>query len=79
MLVLQVLEQYSVYGDSMLGRWGRRPDGALQPGVRSIVIPILGMFHGQPGARRWRQAIDQELRTATSVSAVIQVRSLGKK
>eukprot|EP00884_Botryococcus_braunii_P005869 jgi/Botrbrau1/15283/Bobra.97_1s0009.2 len=68
----QVLEQYSVYGDSMVGRWGRRPDGAVQPGVRSIIIPILGMFHGQPGARRWRQAIDQELRTATSVSAVIQ-------
>jgi tRNA-dihydrouridine synthase A len=71
---LQVLTQYAAYGDAVLGRFGRKPDGTTTPNVRVVVKPLLGLFHGEPGGRRWRQMLDAALLGRPAlVSEVIQV------
>ncbi len=47
----------------------------LQQGVRlnRMVQPILGLFHGQPGARRWRRYLsEQAVRPGADQSCVLQ-------
>lgn len=45
------------------------------PSVRTLVAPLLGLFHGAPRARTWRNAIDTALRGGPdSVAAVLEVR-----
>ena len=70
---LQVLQDYAQYGDAMVGRYGIRPDGTPSPNVRTLVKPLLNLFHGERGCKRWKQAVDSELRTATSVSGLLEV------
>ncbi|KAK9841940.1 hypothetical protein WJX81_000054 [Elliptochloris bilobata] len=69
----EVLERYAVYGDSVLGRWGVRQDGSLVPGVRAVAKPLLGLFHGEPGGRRFRVALEHGLRKKpATLSALLQ-------
>ena len=70
---LQVLQDYAQYGDAMVGRYGIRPDGTPSPNVRTLVKPLLNLFHGERGCKRWKQAVDSELRTAVSVSELLEV------
>ena len=72
-LGLQVLQDYAQYGDAMVGRYGIRPDGTPSPNVRTLVKPLLNLFHGERGCKRWKQAVDSELRTAVSVSGLLEV------
>ncbi|KAK9829203.1 hypothetical protein WJX72_004471 [[Myrmecia] bisecta] len=66
-----VLEEYGRYGDSMVGRF--MDNGKIRaPNVRTIVKPLLNMFHGEPGCKKWKQALDKALKSATSVSSVLQ-------
>lgn len=70
----QVLDRYAVYGDAVLGRFGTKPDGSRTPNVRAVVKPLLGLFHGEAGGRKWRQQLDVGLlKKPASVSEVIQV------
>jgi len=72
----QVLERYAAYGDGVLGRWGARPDGSRAPGVRALAKPLLGLFHGEPGGRRFRCALEDGLRRKpASLSALLQARA----
>ena len=76
---LQVLEAYAKYGDSILGKWGTKPDGSKAPNVKAVIKPLLGMFHGERGCKKWKQAIDAVLKTAShdlTVSQVLEVRLL---
>ncbi len=73
---VQVLERYAAYGDGVLGRWGARPDGSRAPGVRALAKPLLGLFHGEPGGRRFRCALEDGLRRKpASLSALLQARA----
>ena len=69
----QVLEDYGKYGDSILGRFGTKPDGHRVPNVRAVVKPLLGLFHGERNSKKWKAALDRAFRTATSVSGILQV------
>ncbi|KAK6162992.1 hypothetical protein DH2020_002833 [Rehmannia glutinosa] len=48
----QVLEKYQVYGDSVLGLYGPRPN------VREVIKPLLGFFHSEPGNGAWKRKVD---------------------
>lgn len=43
-------------------RWGIKPDGHRSPSVRALVKPLLGLFHGEPGCKRWKNAVDALLK-----------------
>ena len=65
-----MLRDYAAFADPQLGRWQRRADGSLSPNARSMTMPLLQLFHGEPGGKQWKNAVDASLRTATSVAQV---------
>ncbi len=70
---LQVLARYGEYGDGILGRFRVKDDGHKIPNVRAVIKPLIGLFYGEPGGRRWRNAIDRVLlQKPATVSEVIQ-------
>ena len=72
----EVLELYADYCDSAIAnadaaaRRGRgRGDGKSsgsetrrRPSGRTLAAPLLGLFHGEPGGKRWRYEIDHALK-----------------
>lgn len=68
----QVLEEYTEYADAMVGKFYVKPDGHKVPSVRTMVKPLLGMFAGEPRGKKWRAAVDAALKTAESVSEVME-------
>lgn len=58
----QVLEQYAVFADGQLGRWGKRRDGKPLPGLRALVSPIAQLFFGEPGCGKWKRLVDAALK-----------------
>ena len=73
---VQVLEEYGRYADSAVGRFGTLPKGGPAPGVRQVLKPLLALFHGDQGCKRWKQAIDKHARSGATASAAIQVSHL---
>ena len=71
-----MLEAYGRYGDSVAGRFGTTPKGGRAPSQRAVLKPLLALFHGDAGCKRWKQALDKHAKSAPSVSAAIQVRML---
>jgi tRNA-dihydrouridine synthase A len=67
----EVLQAYAKYADDMIGRWNIREDGNRYPSVRTLTKPLLAMFHNAPRGKKWRAAVDGALKTATSVSEVL--------
>eukprot|EP00889_Picochlorum_renovo_P003352 jgi/Picre1/30382/NNA_005746.t1 len=67
----EVLYKYAEYADSMVGRWHVKKDGHKVPSVRVLVKPVIGMFAGEKNGKKWRAGVDQALRTATSVTEVL--------
>ena len=64
------MELYAEYCDSALanadaaarrGR-GAGSDTRRRPSARMLAAPLLGLFHGEPGGKRWRFEMDQALR-----------------
>ena len=53
-----MLEQYSRWADSQLGRWQVKADGYRDPSVRTLFKPLLGMFHGAPSCKKWKMRVD---------------------
>ncbi|KAJ8573574.1 hypothetical protein K7X08_010085 [Anisodus acutangulus] len=51
----QVLEQYQVYGDSVVRMYGSKPN------IRDVVKPLLGLFHGEPRNVVWKRKVDAAL------------------
>ncbi|BAT93359.1 hypothetical protein VIGAN_07230600 [Vigna angularis var. angularis] len=62
----QVLEEYQVYGDSVLGQYG------LGPTVRDIVKPLLGFFHSEPGNGLWKRKADSAVQTCTTIKSFFE-------
>lgn len=67
----EVLYKYAEYADAMVGRWHVKKDGHKVPSVRVLVKPVIGMFAGEKNGKKWRAGVDQALRTATSVTEVL--------
>ncbi|DBB08093.1 TPA: hypothetical protein ACH3X3_008292 [Trebouxia sp. C0006] len=68
----QVLEKYGKYADAMIGKWLVRDNGQKNPNVRTVFKPLLNMFHGERGSKRWKQAVDGKFKSATSVSELLK-------
>ena len=87
----EVLELYADYCDSAVAnadaaaRRGREAAGGASPGSgtrrrpsgRTLAAPLLGLFHGEPGGRRWRYEIDQALKPPAGAGR--RTRKQGKK
>ena len=72
-ILAQVLEAYGRYADAAVGKFGTLPKGGPAPGVRQVLKPLLALFHGEQGCKRWKQAIDKHARSGATASAAIQV------
>eukprot|EP00271_Cylindrocystis_brebissonii_P005028 TRINITY_DN1697_c0_g7_i1.p1 TRINITY_DN1697_c0_g7~~TRINITY_DN1697_c0_g7_i1.p1 ORF type:complete len:402 (-),score=59.26 TRINITY_DN1697_c0_g7_i1:634-1839(-) len=64
----EVLEQYVEYADRAKGRYGEH-----RPSLRNLVMPLLGLFHGEHGGANWRRAIEGALRSAQTVQEIVQL------
>ncbi|XP_024463862.2 uncharacterized protein LOC7482287 isoform X1 [Populus trichocarpa] len=49
----QVLEQYQVYGDAVLGTYGNN-----RPNMRELIRPLSGFFYSEPGNSLWKRKAD---------------------
>ncbi len=67
----EVLYKYAEYADAMVGKWHVKKDGHKVPSVRVLVKPVIGMFAGEKNGKKWRAGVDQALRTANSVTEVL--------
>ncbi|KAL2608707.1 hypothetical protein R1flu_027280 [Riccia fluitans] len=63
----QILEHYAVYADSTIGKYGPH-----RPNIRTMLKPLLNLFHAEPGASRWRRAVDETLRVRKTVQGVLE-------
>lgn len=66
-----VLKRYAQYADRMIGYFVNKEDGYQSPNVRTLTKPLLGMFYNAPKGKVWRAAVDEALKSATSVSEVL--------
>jgi len=41
-----------------------KADGHQDPNIRLLVKPLLNLFHGDKGGRRWKNAVDGALKDA---------------
>ncbi|GLC72961.1 hypothetical protein PLESTF_001314200 [Pleodorina starrii] len=57
-----VIERYREYAEPMVGRWYIKPDGHPDPSIRTLMRPLLNLFHGEPGCKRWKAAVDEVLK-----------------
>ena len=64
-----VLALYADYCDSALAnsdaaarRRGAGSETRRRPSARTLAAPLLGLFHGEPGGKRWRFEIDRALK-----------------
>ncbi|CAA0808905.1 FMN-linked oxidoreductases superfamily protein [Striga hermonthica] len=62
----QVLEKYQVYGDSVLGLYGPKPN------VREVIKPLLGFFHGEPGNGLWKRKADAAFMSCKTIKAFFE-------
>ncbi|XP_028794387.1 uncharacterized protein LOC114750010 isoform X2 [Neltuma alba] len=62
----QVLEKYQVYGDSVLGMYGRKPN------VRDIMKPLLNFFHSEPGNGLWKRKADAAFQDCTTIKSFLE-------
>jgi hypothetical protein len=72
-LHLQVIADYCKYADNMIGRWYVKPDGHANPSVRTVLKPLLNLFHGERNGKRWKAAVDQYLLNHPSTKTLTEV------
>ncbi|MEW5310772.1 MAG: hypothetical protein WDW38_002536 [Sanguina aurantia] len=58
----QVLKDYGRYADAMVGRWHVKDDGHRDPSVRTLLRPILNLFHGEQNCKKWKAGVDEVLK-----------------
>ncbi|XP_044487729.1 tRNA-dihydrouridine(20/20a) synthase-like isoform X2 [Mangifera indica] len=63
----QVLEQYQVYGDSILGTYGNN-----RPNVRDVMKPLLNLFWSEPGNGLWKRKADAAFLKCTTVQSFLE-------
>ncbi|CAI5483351.1 unnamed protein product [Closterium sp. Yama58-4] len=64
----QLLHLYAQYADSAVNQFGPG-----RPNVRTLVKPLLGLFHCEAGAGKWRRLIDTEIRQAKTVEQLLSL------
>ncbi|KZV27535.1 tRNA-dihydrouridine(20a/20b) synthase [NAD(P)+]-like [Dorcoceras hygrometricum] len=62
----QVLEEYQLYGDSVLGLYGTKPN------LRDVIKPLLGFFHSAPGNGLWKRKADAAFQNCTTVKSFLE-------
>ncbi|KAF3490247.1 hypothetical protein F2Q69_00055977 [Brassica cretica] len=62
----QVLEKYRVYGESVLGIYGKRG-----PNLRDIVRPLINLFHSEIGNGQWKRRTDAALLHCTTMKSFL--------
>eukprot|EP00191_Tetraselmis_sp_GSL018_P001545 CAMPEP_0177601644 /NCGR_PEP_ID=MMETSP0419_2-20121207/14388_1 /TAXON_ID=582737 /ORGANISM="Tetraselmis sp., Strain GSL018" /LENGTH=414 /DNA_ID=CAMNT_0019094961 /DNA_START=232 /DNA_END=1476 /DNA_ORIENTATION=+ len=67
----QLLRDYAEFAESVQGCWSSDDPKRQNPNVRTLTVPLLNLFHAEPGNRAWKQTLDKVLRDATSVSEVL--------
>jgi len=72
----QVLAEYCQYADAMLGRWAVKGDGHMEPGVRTMIKPLLNLFHGEKGSKKWKNEVDGILKANPATLREVLDRSL---
>lgn len=45
-------------------RWAIKEDGHREPNARTLLKPVLNLFHGERGSKRWKAAMDAALKDA---------------
>ncbi|KAL5827375.1 hypothetical protein ACOSQ3_019216 [Xanthoceras sorbifolium] len=63
----QVLEQYQVYGDAILGRYGNN-----RPNVRDVMKPLINFFRAEPGNGLWKRKADAAFMHCTTVKSFLE-------
>ncbi|GIL92753.1 hypothetical protein Vretimale_11743 [Volvox reticuliferus] len=71
-----VIDRYRQYAESMVGRWAVKADGHADPSIRTLMKPLLNLFHGEPGCKRWKNAVDELLRSSPNSFGEVLDRSL---
>ncbi|GFR50100.1 hypothetical protein Agub_g12245, partial [Astrephomene gubernaculifera] len=71
-----VIQRYREYAEPMVGRWFVKPDGHADPSIRTLMRPLLNLFHGEPGCKRWKNAVDEVLRAGPSSFGEVLDRTL---
>lgn len=69
----QVIEAYCRYADAMVGHWSTKDDGYQTPSLRVLLKPLYNIFHGERGGRRWKAAMDETLRTDSSIKTLSEL------
>ncbi|VVA34288.1 PREDICTED: tRNA [Prunus dulcis] len=62
----QILEKFQVYGDSAVGKYGRKPT------VRDVARPLLGLFHSEPGNGVWKRKADAAFLHCTTMKSFFE-------
>ncbi|XP_073271001.1 uncharacterized protein [Primulina huaijiensis] len=62
----QVLEKYRLYGDSVLGLYGTKPN------LRDVVKPLLGFFHSAPGNSLWKRKADAAFQNCKTIKSFLE-------
>ncbi|KAL3832953.1 hypothetical protein ACJIZ3_007689 [Penstemon smallii] len=62
----EVLEKYQIYGDSVLGLYGPKPN------VREVIKPLLGFFHSEPGNGLWKRKADAAFAHCTTIKSFFE-------
>ncbi|XP_077252829.1 uncharacterized protein LOC143892243 isoform X2 [Tasmannia lanceolata] len=62
----QILKQFQVYGDSVLGKYGPN-----KPNIRQLVKPLLHIFHSEPGNGLWKRKADTALHHCKTVKSFL--------
>jgi tRNA-dihydrouridine synthase A len=70
---LQVIERYCKYADGMVGRWFVNGNGYKSPSIRTLVKPLLNLFHGEKRNKHWKAKIDQVLLEKPGPQSVTEV------
>lgn len=68
----ELLQKYVGYADQTIGQWGTKKDGYKVPGLRHLVKPILNLFHGEPGGKKWKREIDRMISDARTMSELME-------
>ncbi|XP_058072798.1 uncharacterized protein LOC131221526 [Magnolia sinica] len=63
----QILEQFQVYADPIIGMFGPN-----KPNLRQVVKPLLNIFHSEPGNGLWKRKADAALHHCTTVKSFLE-------
>lgn len=73
----QVLKDYAVIADSRIGTFGKDSKGKSHPSLRVLIKPVLNLFHGEMGCKKFKQQIDTHLKTASTVTELFEKSVVG--